>query len=204
MPTPVGEQLQKASSRLHKLKFDSVAVIWARAKLDDAYRDEKAIGPAKSRSFFAKLVDPHPATTRLMSIAVVWTSGSYAPLGLAAKFSCIVLQWEGPVASRVPRNYHAWMVHVTEQQSCASPLDLPTSSAFDLGAVELPAQGNADGPDEIPPVARWDWDARRGEQYVGIACPYGWCELYGEIRTTRRGTGARPTMTFRRTEHSWP
>jgi len=163
------------------LQFDSVAAIWARAGINDIYQQEVPITSADTkRPFFPALRNPTLATTRVTAIAQVWTPGSYKPLGLSAEHSCIVLQWDGPVASSKPRNYHAWMVPVAHQDLCASPLDLPASSAFYLGARELPAQGNSDGPDEIPPVARWDWDPRRGEQYVGIACPSGWCELYGE------------------------
>ena len=162
------------------LKFDSVAAIWARADLNNVYQQQAAIGNATGRPFFAALRNPNPATTRVTAIGQIWTTGPYTPLGLSAEFSCIVLQWDGPVASRNPRNYHAWMVPVAHWELCASPLDLPASSAYYLGAQELPAQGNSDGPDEIPPVARWDWDGRRGEQYIGIACPSGWCELYGE------------------------
>lgn len=162
------------------LKFGYIAALFARADINNVYQMEAPIGNASTQPFYAALVHPHPATTRVTSIGLVWTTGPYAPLGLSAGFACIVLQWEGPVASSEPRNYYAWMVPVTYKQSCLSPLDLPASSAFYLGAQELPAQTNGDGSDEIPPVARWDWDARRGEQYVGIACPSGWCELYGE------------------------
>jgi hypothetical protein len=163
-----------------QLKFGHVAAIFARKDLNGAYQTASQIGDASKRSFFAALRKPDPASTRVTAIAVVWTTGPYAPLGVSAGFDCVVLQWEGPVGSSKPRNYHAWMVPVDLQQSCASPLDLPAAAAHYLGAVELPAQSDSTGADEIPPVARWDWDPRRGEQYVGIACPSGWCELYGE------------------------
>ena len=164
------------------LKFGHEAVIFARADINKVYQTEAPIVNAVGRPFFAALKHPKPDTTRLTAIAQVWTTGTYAPLGLDSGFACIVLQWDGPVAWSHRRNYHAWMVPVANQILCASPLDLPASSAFYLGAKELPAQTNGDGPDEIPPVARWDWDRLRGEQYVGIACPSGWCELHGEDR----------------------
>jgi len=175
------------------LKFDSIAAIWATADLDSVYRHEAPIGAAQGRPFFAALIHPTAATTHLTAIALVWTPGRYAPLGLLAEFSCIVLQWDGPFDSRNPRNYHAWLVHVADQKLCASPLDLSPTSAFYLGARELPAQGNIDGPDEIPPVARWDWDPHRGEQYVGIVCPSGWCELYGENSDHPQGHMSSPS-----------
>jgi hypothetical protein len=104
-----------------------------------------------------------------------------------------VLQWEGPVSSSKPRNYHAWTVHVTDQKLCASPLDLPADSAFYLGVRALAAESDSSGADEIPPVARWDWDDHRGEQYIGIACPLEWCELYGEDPQHPHGHKVSPT-----------
>lgn len=175
-----------------QLKFGDVGVIWARAGINNVYQREAPIGDASGRPFFAALRNPNPATTRVTTIAEVWTSGSYTPLGMRAGFACIVLQWDGPVASSQPRNYHAWMVPLARQKPCASPLDLPAFSAFYLGAQELPVQSNGDGPDEIPPVARWDWDAHRGEQYIGIACPSGWCELYGEDQHNPHGHSGSP------------
>jgi hypothetical protein len=31
--------------------------------------------------------------------------------------------------------------------------------------------------EQYPPVARWDWDDRTRQQYVGIKCGKGWCEV---------------------------
>lgn len=177
------------------LKFGNVAVIFARADLNKVYKTEAPIGNAGGRPFFAALRKPDPATTRVAAIAEVWTTHPYKPLGLDSGFACIVLQWEPPVASSNLWSYHAWMVPVAHKNLCASPaspLDLQASSAFYLGARELPAQRNGDGPDEIPPVARWDWDGHRGEQYVGIACPSGWCELYGENPNRPHGHTGSP------------
>lgn len=164
-----------------ELHFGNVGVIFARANLNDVYRQELPIGSAIG-PFTAVLKNPNPATTRVTTIAFVWTTGGYAPLGLNDdyEFACVVLQWEPAVASNEKRQYHAWMVSVSPETSCAKPLELSPSHAYYLGALEFPAQSNADGPDEIPAVARWDWDPQNGEQYIGIACPSGWCELYGE------------------------
>ena len=175
-----------------QLKFGNVAVIWARQGIKEVYETEAPIGNAIGRPFYAALKNPNPTTTRVTAIALVWTTGTYKPLGMRAGFACIVLQWEGPVAARLPRNYHAWMVPLARQQPCVSPLDLPAATAFYLGAQELPAEMNGNVPDEIPPVARWDWDGHRGEQYVGIACPSGWCELYGENPHTPHGHHGSP------------
>lgn len=162
------------------LKFDSVAAIWARADISNVYQQEVPIGDASGRPFYDALQSPNPATTRVTAIAQIWTTGDYAPLGIVKGFDCIVLQWEPLVVPSEKPNYHAFMVHVPNQKDCATPLDIPASYAHNLGARELPAQSNSDGLDEIPPVARWDWDKPLGQQYVGIACPSGWCELYGE------------------------
>ncbi|MEO8878866.1 MAG: hypothetical protein ABI446_00555 [Gemmatimonadaceae bacterium] len=174
------------------LKFGSVGAIFARAKLDNVYRKELPIGNAVGRPFYAALVHPNPATTRVTAIGFVWTPGNYPPLGMRGEFACIVLQWEGPVDPFKPRNYHAWMVGVGPKQTCNTPLDLPASSAFYLGAQELPTQKIGNELDSIPPVARWDWDAHRGEQYIGIACPSGWCELYGEDPFKPHGHSSSP------------
>jgi hypothetical protein len=33
------------------------------------------------------------------------------------------------------------------------------------------------GDDDYPPVARWDWDSVRRQQYIGIKCGPAWCEV---------------------------
>lgn len=178
-----------------KLRFGNVAAVFARANINNVYRTEAAIGNAVGRSFYPALSSPNSATTRVTAIAEVWTTGPYKPLGLDSGFACIVLQWEGPVAPSIPRHYHAWMVPVANQDFCANPLDLPVSNAHYLGVQESPVRRDGSEPDEIPPVARWDWDRHRGEQYVGIACPTGWCELYGEDPAHLQGHTSSPNYT---------
>lgn len=185
------------------LQFGDVAAVFARAKLNNVYQMENPIGNAKTQPFYDALVRPRPTTTRVTSIGLVWTTGPYPRLGLPAGFACIVLQWEGPVGATPvsagtfsasnSRNYNAWIVPVSYQQSCYEPLLLPASSAHRLGVLELPTYQKKTGPDDIPPVSRWDWDARRGEQYIGIACPLGWCELFRDDRDEKLAHLSSPT-----------
>ena len=112
---------------------------------------------------------------------------SYAPLDLQFGTSCLVLKWtrgRGD-APRDPGTWEAAVVHVTAAGrpygNCSDDMtwsDVPDSKK---GIFEVRPQLNAAAYDPSmgsPPVARWDWDARRGENYIGVGCgSHGWCEV---------------------------
>jgi hypothetical protein len=48
---------------------------------------------------------------------------------------------------------------------------------------------------DIPEVARWDWDAERHEQYIGIRCGDQWCEV-GRVGLVRSRSAFEVGVTF--------
>ncbi len=104
-------------------------------------------------------------------------------------------------SSTVPENYP--QLHIEQGFNClylwrsAAPdrfeariVPQPTRSDFDgcVGTRELDRRLMAAPPlsvratlfapgDSLPRVARWDWDADRGVQYISIWCGTAWCEV---------------------------
>jgi len=103
-----------------------------------------------------------------------WDGGTaYAPLAIQPGFSCLYLSHDG---SR-PRQWKATMVSLGAEHSPCDrglPADLAGGQALQVRPLP-PQQGVL--PDSIPPVARWDWDFERHQQYIGIRCGDQWCEI---------------------------
>jgi len=103
-----------------------------------------------------------------------WEGGTaYGPLGIAPGFNCLYLSHDGSK----PRNWKATLVSLGPKYSeCdrAYPANLAGGTALQVRPLP-PQQGVL--PDSIPPVARWDWDYERHQQYIGIRCGGQWCEV---------------------------
>src|SRR6185295_11680520 len=58
----------------------------------------------------------------------------------------------------------------------ANPSSFPPGRTTQL-AVVLSPLGVFGTPSEIPAVARWEWDAARKVQYIGLRCGIDWCNI---------------------------
>jgi len=153
------------------LKYDSLEAIFVRYELDTVYRtyrprpDSGKLGAVPVASEF------YP--NGLEVVGQVLSYGDYAPLGIKTGSDCLVLHWK---TDGNETKYEAWMVSVSDVgDRCKT--DEPGRLLHDANRVKLdvtliPTVG------VVPPVSRWDWDPRDSLQYIGIACPTGWCEIH--------------------------
>jgi hypothetical protein len=98
---------------------------------------------------------------------------AYAPLGILPGFNCLYLWHDGGT----PRK---WSASITALGSRTDPCKQATEpgavggTPLEVRPAPLPRGLRAA---DIPEVARWDWDAERHEQYIGIRCGDQWCEV---------------------------
>jgi hypothetical protein len=112
--------------------------------------------------------------------------GAYDPLGINPGFSCLYLSHDG---SR-PRNWKAALVSLGGKHApCDRALPPEAVGGQTLQVRPMPPQQGV-LPDSIPPVARWDWDFERHQQYIGIRCGGQWCEIGRESFVSSLGAGS--------------
>jgi hypothetical protein len=181
------------------LKYDSIFAVWVRDSIEDAYRraNEAPIveGPLdfgegtalEGRSGRRLEGDPSAVIAadgvRALVVGLIWTQGSYKPLGLTEGWACLVTRWRTkPASTEVdPLSYAGFVVPVAEARDCLTIHPL-TAYGAKLAVTVMPRSRN----DEVPPVARWDWDPKNKRQYVSMWCPSGWCEYHRPGYTTSR------------------
>jgi len=95
---------------------------------------------------------------------------SYPTLAIQRGFSCLYLNGNS-------ENWEARMVWArTDEKRCLEPFDFTSSEGQELRAVPLTLPpGISDN--DIPPVARWDWDTVSNHNYIGVKCGSQWCEI---------------------------
>jgi hypothetical protein len=143
-----------------KQQFDSLYAIFARHGLDTVRVDEIRNG----------------AGTTAIPMGVIYSyHGEYKPLGIAPDFNCLYFIGSATAAS----GYEALVVQVGEKETaCAGP---PVGRRERLTVERTEMPGADDG--DYPPVARWDWDAERATQFIGIRCGRAWCEVHPRVQT---------------------
>lgn len=110
--------------------------------------------------------------------------GRYPHLGIKTGFNCLYL-WDPP-------SWKAAMIWQYDNPDCRSR---PSVTALPANAMLLPVhaiQPQSVPPfreREYPPVARWDWDPKAQEQYIGVRCGLAWCEVGGPSVPDIPGTG---------------
>jgi hypothetical protein len=122
--------------------------------------------------------------------AYVYAEGTYAALGIRPGFNCLYL-----LHVDSPSGWQAAMLPTDryEPGNCATASTAAALKVADARFLEARIDPNSAGAADsnYPPVARWDWDSVRSEQYVGIKCGAAWCEV-GKAGFTASGT-AWPT-----------
>jgi hypothetical protein len=111
------------------------------------------------------------AFRRAASAALIFNYGTeYRPLGIKPAFSCLYMFLDDR------DSLHAMVTSIGEQEKdCLLTID-PTSTEGTWLQVRRTRFAGL-GARDIPPVARWDWDPMRSEQYIGIKCGDAWCEI---------------------------
>jgi hypothetical protein len=160
------------------LAFGPLVAIWAANKLDE----KLSFAPKSADSLVAstRIVKEtrsgggiQPASLMAVPVAVIYDferNVGYDPLGIRPGFSCLYL-WKA-------NTWQARLVSLGDSLSpCLEPMD--TTSRDIVGGTQLQVKAavldTLLGPEDIPPVARWDWDGK--QQYIGIRCGDEWCEI---------------------------
>lgn len=101
---------------------------------------------------------------------VAW--GDYKPLGINYGISCLYIV---PDPTR-PTGLAGKMVHVALESQCANGANQVEGTVTKMLWV-YPMQLTGYRPEDIPPVARWDWDVRNRKQAIGVRCGDTWCNI---------------------------
>jgi len=116
--------------------------------------------------------DPPPGDSVVAAAEVLnySTSFAYAPLGIKPYFNCLYLFGS-------PGSLRARMFPVANNESQCQRGYAPTSIPGQELAVRDIRVPGFEKPGDYPSVARWDWDATAGVQYIGLRCGAAWCEV---------------------------
>lgn len=142
-------------SRNGATQFDSLYAIFARFHLDSLPADDSIRGLDHTEAPMGIIYSFH---------------GAYPPLGIEPEFNC--LYFVGSPTE--PSGYAAKVVPVGNQQAECSTSSTAPGTTLRVDRIEMPGADSSD----YPPVARWDWDAKHGTQYIGIRCGRAWCEVH--------------------------
>ena len=127
----------------------------------------------------------------VLPVATIYShGGTYPPLGIEPGFNCLVFFRRF--------NTSAWSAKMVPwggdtDPDCTRLYDPYTSTGTELEVRPLPQDFE---PNDFPPVARWDWDSRLHQHYVGIACGPTWCEV-GKSGFHPSGSYATPALTWK-------
>lgn len=97
-----------------------------------------------------------------------YDGGVYDALKIQPSWNCLYL-WR----QRHTDSWRAWMINQGLNNKCSDPVVIDPANAPPGELKVTPVLVK----DSVPRVARWDWDANKREQYVGIACGHAWCEV---------------------------
>lgn len=169
--------IRNAAGATGRLEYLPIQVVWIRERIRDWMAKRHSISDASTQ--FRTLVANISKRTEITTVGIVWSMGSYDDLGIRQGFNCIVLKYDRRDGEVVASSYQSWMVPVTMAGECnKDPLTLEASTATPLTVTSTAPRMEAGRRDVVPPVARWDWDARKGVQYVSLWCPTGWCDFH--------------------------
>jgi hypothetical protein len=111
------------------------------------------------------------ATTAIPAVEIVaWDD--YAPLNIKRGFNCVFMYAVG--AARAAKIVRFGDV---EKDCMADRVVASIDTAPSLEVRVSPTPGLTPTDADIPPVARWDWDATNQQYYFGAKCGAAWCEL---------------------------
>jgi hypothetical protein len=137
--------------------YDSLYAIFASNNLDSLAEAHGRSAQAGAR-----------ATAYTAATIYSW-EGTYAPLHIRPRFNCLYLWRDGA-------RWEAFMVQVGDRDTECRADRVPGDAGAQPLRVRVTMEG-AFGAEEYPQVARWDWDPKRREHFIGIACGRAWCEV---------------------------
>lgn len=113
--------------------------------------------------------------TAFSAVLILNMGQPYGPLKIRTGFSCLYT-WQD--AAAVQPAWRAKIVYVgIDDNRCLKPVSKPdTLTGYELQVRVLHPSGFINA-NQYPQAARWDWDSKRGEQYIGVACGNAWCDI---------------------------
>ena len=108
-------------------------------------------------------------------VEILSLGGTYSKLALEPGLNCLF------VFRRSNKWYAGMVAFVSEERDCHSPRQVSALPSYRelsikrISALDLKVEWQ-----DIPAVARWEWDVRRNTQVIGFKCLDGWCEV-GEL-----------------------
>jgi hypothetical protein len=111
-------------------------------------------------------------TVKSLAAAAIFSYGpGYTPLAIGPNFNCLYVYFDATGALR------AKMVHVDKLEAyptaCLDAVDPNTAPGQILNVNKSHKGATAD----FPAVARWDFDPKTRQYFIGIACNDAWCEV---------------------------
>lgn len=144
----------------------------ARPTIDPAVREPSPVesGPPSAESSGVRPVLPEPRVPQILAVAEIASEGSYESLGIGVGFNCLLLRYAGNDVS-------ARMVAVGTDHRDFECVQLERGPMPSNAAVKdlevLPSDF-----EQVPPVARWEWDIESNRQLIGVKCgQQHWCVI---------------------------
>jgi hypothetical protein len=178
---PEFHDCQRLIDHSEPTKYLEFAAVFARENLSEALasRKDQKNGFVRDSGGRARL-EPSGATPQYLAdadiirdgiaVAQVVSDMDYPPLGIGRGFNCMYLIGKGAKWTGV-------MVYVgLDEKKCDSQAFAP---GMGIKPLWVDAGGIGANPDDVPPVARWDFDSRYAEHIIGIKCDDRWCDVSG-------------------------
>lgn len=195
---PEFHDCQRLISPTNPDRYVAHAAIFAAFDLDGAYARRKKANPTglireqtgrlrrASRSAGAEYSTDESVVSEGVAVAEIVSEGDYPQLGIGRGFNCLFLDGTGTAWSGV-------MVFVGQKEEKCEGL-VPTST-MKLAKLWVRTGGVGTSPTDVPPVGRWDVDAKVAVQLMGIKCDDRWCDIGGQFDFEPRrpaGDATRP------------
>ncbi len=160
-----------------RLEYLPIQAVWVRYRIRAWMANQHLL--SNEVTPFRALLTGVSHRTEITTVGIVWSRGAYADLGIREGFNCIVMKYDRRGTQVLSSSYQSWMVPVASAGDCnRDPLKLDAAVATPLLVTSTPPMVQGGRADVVPQVARWDWDARKGVQYVSLWCPTGWCDYH--------------------------
>ena len=111
-------------------------------------------------------------TVSTLAAATIYNYGpEYTPLSIKPNFSCLYLYFDHNSELR------AKIVRVDDHPLHIESACLDIVDPNVVVGQTLPVTRLESPPEDVPAVARWDFDSSSHQYYIGIGCDAGWCEI---------------------------